>query len=72
MHIYLILLTCTCTLYHNISRPFVYFTCTRKIRQTKKQPCGTNRMAVSFLDGATYRTRTYDPLITNEMLYQLS
>ena len=29
-------------------------------------------MAVSFLDGATYRTRTYDPLITNEMLYQLS
>lgn len=32
----------------------------------------TTRHPVVFSIGATYRIRTNDPLITNEMLYQLS
>ena len=33
---------------------------------------GLSTVALAKVDGAGDRTRTYDPLITNEMLYQLS
>ena len=41
-------------------------------RAANAHACESNVLQDAGKNGAAYRIRTYDPLITNEVLYQLS